>query len=307
MAGVYVYSDSAELNGELISLARTSRQEVCAITMNDADAAEIVKYGPDTVFILKGKNGMAESYAGPMGKLLADQNASAFLVGATVRGRDIAARVAAKSRCGLVSESGKIVFENGAIYTSRYMYGGLAEQTEACRPLTVFTVSSGKYPAVKNETMKSVVISMTVDTDPRIKLLESLPIVRQGADLAKAKRIVCIGMGFDKKEDIEIADTLASAIGAEMGCTRCIAEDRGWMPAQSYIGISGTVVKPDLYLALGVSGQIQHTFGVRDAKVIVGINNNEKAPIFSVADYGIVGDLYEIAPLIAEAAKTIKD
>jgi len=303
MAGIYVYSDNSELNGELIALARTSGQEVCAITLTDADAEEIVKYGPDTVFTLKGQNTIAESYAGAMAKLLTDQDASVFLVGATVRGRDIAAQVAAKVRCGLISEAGSITFKDGAVQTVRFMYGGLTEQTESCSSLTAVTVPSGKYQSVRNEAIKSVVVSMTVDTDPRVRLLGSSPIVKEGADLSKAKRIVCVGMGFDRKEDLKVAEDLASSLGAEMGCTRCIAEDRGWMPASTYIGISGAVVRPDLYLALGVSGQIQHTFGVRDSKVIVGINNNDKATIFNVADYGIVGDLYEIAPLIAEAVK----
>jgi len=303
MAGIYVYSDNSELNGELIALARTSGQEVCAIALTDADAAEIVKSGPDTVFILKGQNTMAESYAGAMAKLLTDQDASVFLVGATVRGRDIAAQVAAKVRCGLVSEAGSITFKDGAVQATRFMYGGLIEQIEISKSLIAVTIPSGKYKSANNGSVKSVVVSMTVDTDPRVKLLGSSPVVKEGADLTKAKKIVCAGMGFDKKEDLKVAQDLASTIGAEVGCTRCIAEDRGWMPASTYIGISGAVVKPDLYLALGVSGQIQHTFGVRDSKIIVGINNNEKAAIFNVSDYGIVGDLYEIAPLIAEAVK----
>ncbi len=303
MAGIYVYSDNLDLNGELISLARTSGQEVCVITMNDSDTVEISKYGPDTVFTLKGQNTIAESYTDAMAKLLTDQNASAFLVGATVRGRDIAAQVAARLKAGLVSEASSVSFKDGSIQTVRFIYGGLTELAEICKTQTVITISSGKYQAVANDSVKSVVVSMTVDTDSRVKLIGSSPIIKEGADLSKAKRIVCVGMGFDKKEDLKIAEDLASALNAEVGCTRCIAEDRGWMPAELYIGISGAVVKPDLYLSLGVSGQIQHTFGVRDSKVIVGVNNNDKATIFSVADYGIVGDLYEIAPLLTEAVK----
>lgn len=305
MAGVYIYSDNTELAGELIALARTSGQEVCALTMSDSHAEEIVKFGPDTVFVLKGQSHVAESYCGAIAKLLTDQDASAFIAGATVRGRDIAAQVAARLSAGLISEAGNVSFSSGRVRASRFMYGGLTEQIEEGGALTVVTVPSGKYTAELNGTVKSVVVSMTVDTDPRIRIKGSSPVVKEGADLSKAKRIVCVGMGFDKKEDLAIAETLAKALDAEVGCTRCIAEDRGWMPAETYIGISGAIVKPDLYLALGVSGQIQHTFGVRDSKIIVGINNNEKATIFGVSDYGIVGDLYEIAPLLAEAVKNM--
>lgn len=305
MAGVYVYSDNIELSGELIALARTSEQEVCAVTMSEQQASELAKYGPDTIFVLKGQNHAAESYSGAIAKLLTDQDASLFLAGATVRGRDIAAQVAAKVKAGLISEAGSVNFSNGKVSAARYMYGGLTEQVEEGNGLTVITVPSGRYAAVNNDSVKSVVVSMTVDTDSRIKITGSSPIVKEGADLSKAGKIVCVGMGFDKKEDLVIAEKLAAALGAEVGCTRCIAEDRGWMPAETYIGISGAIVKPDLYIALGVSGQIQHTFGVRDSKIIVGINNNEKATIFGVSDYGIVGDLYEIAPLLAEAVKNI--
>ncbi|HOP63227.1 MAG TPA: electron transfer flavoprotein subunit alpha/FixB family protein [Spirochaetota bacterium] len=304
MAGIYVYSDNVELSGELITLARTSGQEVCAVTMNDASAADMTAYGPDTVFVLKGQNSVEESYAAAIAKLLLDQKADVFMASATVRGRDIAAQVAARLGAGLISEAGDVSFQGeGTVQASRFMYGGLTEQVECGKGLTVITVAPGKYAAEKNDSVRSVVVSMTVDTDQRIKVTGSSQIVKEGADLSKAKRIVCVGMGFDKKDDLKIAEDLASALGAEVGCTRCIAEDREWMPAETYIGISGAVVKPDLYLALGVSGQIQHMFGVRDSKIVVGINNNEKATIFGAADYGIVGDLYEIAPLIAEAVK----
>ena len=196
MAGVYVYSDNTELCGELIALARTSGQEVCAVTMSDTHAEQIAKYGPDTIFVLKGQNHAAESYSGAIAKLLTDQDASAFLAGATVRGRDIAAQVAAKIESGLISEAGNVTFSDGKIRASRFMYGGLTEQVEEGGLMTVVTVPAGKYPSSDNRPEKSVVVSMTVDTDPRIRITGSSPIVKEGADLSKAKRIVCVGMGF---------------------------------------------------------------------------------------------------------------
>ena len=139
MAGIYVYSDNTEVSGELVSMARKSGQEVCAITMSDADAAAVAEFGPDTIFVLKGQNSLPESYAGAMAKLLTDQNASAFFVSATVRGRDIAAQVASRIGCGLVSEAGNISFNGNTITASRFMYGGLTEQVEECGSQTVFT------------------------------------------------------------------------------------------------------------------------------------------------------------------------
>jgi electron transfer flavoprotein alpha subunit len=110
-------------------------------------------------------------------------------------------------------------------------------------------------------------------------------------------------MGLDKKEDLSMIQELANCLSAEIGCTRGVAEERHWLPVEQYIGISGAVIRPKLYLCLGVSGQVQHVVGVRDAKLIVAVDINEKAPIFRSADYGIVGDMYEVVPLLVQALK----
>ena len=122
------------------------------------------------------------------------------------------------------------------------------------------------------------------------------PIVRKGVDVTTAEKLVCVGRGIGKREDMKLAFDLAAAIGGEVACTRSIAEDYHWLPAENYVGLSGQKVKPMLYLGMGVSGQVQHVAGIRDSKIIVAIDINENAPIFSAADYGIVGDLYEIVP-----------
>jgi len=126
------------------------------------------------------------------------------------------------------------------------------------------------------------------------------PIVRERADLANAEKIICVGRGLSSQSDMKLVEDLAEKIGAEIGCSRSIAEDYHWLPTESYIGLSGQKVKPQLYLSIGISGQVQHIVGARDARVIVAIDKNEKAPIFSAADYGIVGDLYEIVPKLIE-------
>ena len=144
---------------------------------------------------------------------------------------------------------------------------------------------------------------MKLKADTRVSIVETAPIVKEGVDLNKAEKVVCVGMALDKEEDLQIARDLAAVLGAELGCTRSIAEERHWLPVESYIGISGAVIKPRLYISMGVSGQIQHVYGIRDANLIVAIDINEKAPIFKAADYGIVGDLYEVVPLLTEALK----
>jgi electron transfer flavoprotein alpha subunit len=136
-----------------------------------------------------------------------------------------------------------------------------------------------------------------------VKVVSRRTKLRESADLSEAKVIVGIGRGIEKSEDIDLARELASTIGAALGCTRPIAEDLNWMPADSFIGISGQRVKPELYIGVGISGQIHHLSGIRDARVICAINSDENAPIFEAADYGIVGNLYEVLPKLTQEFK----
>jgi electron transfer flavoprotein alpha subunit len=124
-----------------------------------------------------------------------------------------------------------------------------------------------------------------------------------GVDISTATKLVSVGRGFHKKEDLKLAQDLAAAFKAELSCSRPIAEDDHWLPIDHYVGISGHTVKPDLYLAVGISGQVQHMVGARESKVIVAVNSDEHAPIFESTDYGIVGDLYEVLPLLTAAVR----
>ena len=120
-------------------------------------------------------------------------------------------------------------------------------------------------------------------------------------DLTKAKRVIGIGRGIAKQEDIAMIEAFAKAIGAEIGCSRPIAEGEHWMERERYIGVSGTQLKADIYIALGISGQIQHMVGAADCGVILAVNKDKNAPIFKDADAGIVGDLYKIVPELTRA------
>ncbi|HEY9089752.1 MAG TPA: electron transfer flavoprotein subunit alpha/FixB family protein, partial [Anaerolineaceae bacterium] len=128
---------------------------------------------------------------------------------------------------------------------------------------------------------------------------------RAGAvtNLAGAKRVVCAGRGVGKADDLSLVNDLARALNAEVGCTRPLAEGLNWLPRERHIGISGAQVRPDLYLGVGVSGQVQHMIGMNRSKVVVAINKDKNAPIFASADYGIVGDLYAVIPALLEALK----
>jgi electron transfer flavoprotein alpha subunit len=125
----------------------------------------------------------------------------------------------------------------------------------------------------------------------------------QDGKIADADKVCSIGRGLAAKEDLPVIEELAEALGAAVGCTRPFAEERQWLPLDRFIGISGQKFKGSFYLGIGISGSVQHLAGIRDARIIAAINSDEKAPIFAHADYGIVGDLYEIVPLLRQALK----
>ncbi|MDR0500215.1 MAG: electron transfer flavoprotein subunit alpha/FixB family protein [Coriobacteriales bacterium] len=143
-------------------------------------------------------------------------------------------------------------------------------------------------------------IDLSVNDNAAV-VLEVKPRKTESVNLAAAKRVIGVGRGFAAKEDLELAFNLASKLDAELACSRPITESENWMARERYIGVSGVVVKPELYIALGISGQIQHMVGVNQAKTIIAINKDKNAPVFKQADYGIVGDIYEVLPVLTSA------
>jgi electron transfer flavoprotein alpha subunit len=122
-------------------------------------------------------------------------------------------------------------------------------------------------------------------------------------NIAESERLVCVGRGLVQKDDMAMIEALASALAGEIACTRPLSSEYGWLSEERMIGISGEKCSPQLILSLGISGQVQHTVGIMGAKTIVAINSDANAPIFKLADYGIVGDLYEVVPALASALK----
>lgn len=300
MAGIYVYSDRLDLAAELVGFAKENKKNANVLCFTQAEADQLTSIGADKVCYLEGGSPLIENYGQVIAEYLKRENAELLVVGATARGRDLAARVAGYLDCAMVSDASSLSLESGKLITERMKYGGAVVQSEEITGLCVVTVAAGKYqPVAGNASIETI----QVMADTRVKLLETAPIVKEGVDLRQACNVVCVGLGLEKEDDMQMAKDLAAVIGAEIGCTRGIAEERHWLPVEQYIGISGAIIKPQLYISMGVSGQVQHVFGVRDAKVIVAINNNEKAPIFRSADYGIVGDMCEIVPLLTQTLK----
>ena len=196
--------------------------------------------------------------------------------------------------------------EGDEVVIERIIYGGLAVSTEALSYPAFVTIPPRSYDISAEAASSGEVIVKEVTVDPKVTVGATAKIERQGVDISKAEKAVGVGRGVGNQEDLAMIQALADAIGAEVGCTRPIAEDAKWFPIDRYIGISGKIFKGSLYIGVGTSGQIQHVSGIRDSKVVVAINTDENAPIFAAADYGIVGNYAEIVPALTAAIKQAK-
>lgn len=321
MTRAFVFSEDPRLVAGLVRTATAVADEVhvvclgAPVVLRSPGVTSVVVLRADPAASPAGPVGAAvrpEAYAGALSRLLDERGADVVVVGATVSGWEIAAQVAVALGVGLVSEAGTLArTPDGGWQSERVMYAGGAVQTETWHGTAVVTLSAGASddgtsdaPQDADGAARAVPIEMVaVEVDTRVRVVSRDVREREGVDLANAARVVCVGMGVEKIEDLALATDLADALGAEVACTRPVAEDREWLPAERYIGISGVSVRPDLYLALGVSGQVQHTVGIRDAKVVVGVNTHPDATLFGVCDYAVVGDLREIAPLLTAAVR----
>ena len=227
----------------------------------------------------------------------------------TYQTRDFAPRLAARMRRALVTDVTGIKGSGQSAAFVRPMFQGkLAAEVRPAgdAPLFVtFQIGAYRADAVKKSGTAAVTsVNVAID-ESKIRQKPEPPFqeAKQAVDLSQAERIVAVGRGIKSQEHIPIAEKLAKALGAELAASRPIC-DNGWLPMERQIGSSGQTVAPKLYVALGISGAIQHLVGMKGSRTIVAINKDADAPIFEVADYGIVGDLFEIAPaIVAELEK----
>lgn len=311
MSEIWVYSEDITITKQLLTLAgdlaQKSGRKVSAITLAEDKAVELGQCGADTVYLIKDNSLWPESYAKTIADLTAKYQPELFLIGGTLRGKDLAAKVAASVQTGLVSDAFSVRIGSDGFETDRLMYGGLVISTELLSKGCLVTVPARLFdPMQVDSSLSAEIVKIEAINDNRLSIGEVHPIVHEGADIGTADKVVGFGRGVGKQEDIKLIEALADALGAEVGCTRPIAEDAQWLPMERYIGISGQKITPSFYLTVGISGQVQHIAGVRDSKLIVAIDINENAPIFAAADYGIVGDYVKIVPALISAIQKAK-
>ena len=312
--GVWVFSENADLTLEMLGKGREIADKVGAelaavvIGSNAADRAnELVKYGADKVYLVD--NAMfgrfqAEAYLSVLHNLVVNYKPETVLIGSTKNGKPLAARLATRLEVGCVPDCSRLgVDEKGRLVGERITYGGnaVAKLTFKTKPQIV-TVPSRAFEKPQPKERSGQVVKLDVKAEQaKTEVAETKPLETSSVRIEEAEAIVSCGRGLEKKEDRVLLDELAAVLCGQVGCSRPLAEDRKWF--SEWVGLSGHKVKPKLYIACGISGVIQHVAGIRDAKVVVAINKDEQAPIFEVADYGVVGNLYEILPALKEALK----
>jgi len=303
-----VMTVSWELLNEASNLAEKLGEDLVALVIGeDCDdvADEAIARGADRVLVAD--DPVFEPYrADPYGEqfraLVEERKPAIVLIGGTHTGRDFAGRVAVPSHAGLTADCTEIdVDEDGLLQARRPAFGGNVLASILCeehRP-QMATIRAGVFPAAEpdeSRTGEVEHVDVVVEEDDTITEVRER-VVGEMADITEADRIVAVGGGVDG--DLKPAKRLADALDAELAASRK-AVDEGWIEGSRQVGQTGKTVRPDLYVAVGISGAVQHVEGMNDSEVVVAVNDDPNAPIFEHADYGIVGDLFEVCPDLAE-------
>src|SRR5215813_1682911 len=292
-------SDLGQTASAVVLGSASLAQEIAAYDLDKVISAEhpqLADYTPD-------------AYAAALEQVVRAADPQYVLLSHTYLARDFAPKVAARFRKGLIGDCIRMNVADGrATFTRRIFLGKLdADVVSDGQPPTFVTFQSGAFrgdQAAKGS--GAPVEPMTVQVDePRMKPEAPFQEAKQAVDLSKADIIVAVGRGIKSKDNIALAEKLAEVLGADLAASRPIC-DAEWLPIDRQIGSSGQTVAPKLYVAIGISGAIQHLVGMKNSQTIVAINKDPEAPIFDIADYGIVGDLFEAVPVLTEEINKLK-
>lgn len=288
--------------------------EVVAVLIGETVAslgAAMIQYGADRVVTVENeqlKNYTPDGYAQTLLAVVNAENPEGIVLGHTALGKDLSPKIASKLGSGLVSDCVNVEVTGGNIVFTRPIYSGKAFEKKIVTDGVIFATirPNNIQPLEKDESRTGDVTSLAVDIkDLRSIIKDVVRKASEGVDLSEAKVVVAGGRGVKSAEGFNTLKELANLLGGAVGASRG-ACDADYCDYSLQIGQTGKVVTPDLYIACGISGAIQHLAGMSNSKVIVAINKDPEANIFNIADYGIVGDLFEVVPLLIEEFKKIK-
>ena len=316
-----------ELIGKAHELAKDLGTDVTAVVLGSGIANladELGEYGADKVVVIDNKEletYRTEPYAQALAAYINEYKPEIMLVGATAIGRDLGPTVSARVATGLTADCTSLEIgdfplqaregqeqKHNQLLMTRPAFGGNTIATIACpdnRP-QMATVRPGVMQKLEKQPgRKAEVINFNPEIKENNRFVEILNVVKNVAttvDIMDAKILVSGGRGVGSPENFKILEDLAEVLGGTVSCSRAVV-DSGWKPKDLQVGQTGKTVRPNVYFAIGISGAIQHTAGMEESDIIIAINKDDSAPIFDVADYGIVGDLNKIVPALTEALK----
>lgn len=317
---VWIFSENQELAAKLLAkgseLADQLQTRLVALLIGhgvESRAKELISYGADEVLVADHpqlETFCPDAYLGVLTNLVKEHKPEILLVGSTRRGKELATRLATRLNAGCIPNCDNLrINKQGQLLTERIVYGGNASAVQIflTKPQIV-CVSTGVAEKPKPTDKKGEIIKTDISQidSPRTEIVETKPIEACAIKIEEARVVVVGGRGIEKKDDFQILENLALVLGGQPGYTRPLAEDRKWFKGD-WVGLSGHRVKPELYIGCGNAGVIQHLAGIRDSKIIVAINKDSEAPIFEIADYIVVGNLYEIVPALTTALKKLKE
>lgn len=323
--GVFVYAQQVdkkvsrvtfELLGKGVELAAALNTEVTAVLLGSQIeylAAELVRYGADRVIIVDHpvlETYMTEPYTAALTAVVETYKPEILLYGATAIGRDLAPRVSARVHTGLTADCTKLEIqeETNHLMMTRPAFGGNIMATILCpehRP-QMATVRPGVMQCTKlrEDTEGKIEFYQVneLENSKNVEILEIIKKVNERMDIMDAKVLISGGRGMGSAENFAVLEELAEVLGGTVAASRA-AVDAGWQEKDRQVGQTGKTVRPNLYIACGISGAIQHLAGMEESDIIIAINKDETAPIFEIADYGVVGDAGKIIPLLIKQIK----
>lgn len=309
---IFVFSEKLTVLAELISGAvdiatQTEGKVIAIVAGSKEDAEQAASYGANEVLWVGEvtDDHPVENFVLTLTDLVINSSPLCMMIGTSKRDKALAGRLAARLGTSVITDINAISLEDGGLSGTHMIFGGGAKRVEKAKTATTLvTVAQGFFEARYFEPRQAAIIEVPyVEPEWNMALRERRVKEAKSVNLSLANTVVGLGRGVRKEEDIIIFREIANILEAEIGCTRPLAEGLNWLPKEVYIGVSGCSIKPNLYLMFGISGQVQHTIGCIDSKVIVAINEDENAPVFQQTDYGIVGDLYQVAQVLVGALK----
>ncbi len=304
-----------EMLGKAHQLAG-SDDEVQALFLGDTSQKELVaKVSPHAhttlaVYDAALKDFEPLRYGSALEAVLSNADCDLLLMGQTAFGMDLAPALAAKMTMPFTSDVVDIEILDGGVKATRQMYSGKVSAAVSLKeaPKRLLTVRAGAFPAEDVPEVSGEVreIAWSVDGDFAVrKFLSYIEAAVGDVDITQADVLVSVGRGIKDADNIPVAQELADALGGVVSCSRPVA-DKKWLPKERQVGTSGKTVKPRVYIALGISGAFQHQAGMKGAATIIAVNKDPKAPIFSIAHFGIVDDLFKVLPALTEKVRELK-